>query len=60
MQVDGEDSQAPRQAQDYGIEVDFETLDEDDREVSSFARFLRRISSYVHMLERDCSSRRGN
>lgn len=35
MDVDEDEdaTQRPKQVQDYGIEIDFETLDEDDREV---------------------------
>ena len=34
MDVDDEDgTQRPRQVQSYGVEVDFENLDDEDREV---------------------------
>lgn len=36
MDVDGDEgTQRPHQPPDYGVEVDFEELDEDDREVQS-------------------------
>lgn len=37
---DEDDTQRPRQVQDYGIEVDFSELDDEERDVS-----LRRMSS---------------
>jgi len=39
MDVDGEDddtSQRPRKVQDYGIEVDFDGVDDDDLAVCTF------------------------
>lgn len=39
MDVDEDEdaTQRPKEVQDFGIEIDFETLDEDDREVRSTA-----------------------
>jgi len=38
MNVDGdeEESQRPRTVSDYGIEVDFDSLDDDEREVRQY------------------------
>ena len=42
MDVDEEEDATvrPKQINDYGIEVDFESLDDDDREVSLYTRLL--------------------
>lgn len=39
MDVDEDEdaTQRPKEVQDFGIEIDFENLDEDDREVGSTA-----------------------
>lgn len=43
MDVDDDEdgTQQPRQVQDYGIEVDFDSLDDDDREVCAHRPPLR-------------------
>jgi hypothetical protein len=42
MDVDDDEdgTQQPRRVQDYGIEVDFESLDDDDREVGDLTTIL--------------------
>lgn len=48
MEVDDEDgTQRPRRVNDYGIEVDFDSLDEDQREVPPFCVLSSSCDSLV-------------
>ena len=54
MDVDEDEdvAQRPRQVQDYGIEVDFESLDEDVRESGSVEEFDKDIAKLNSDIER--------
>jgi hypothetical protein len=56
MDVDDDDgSQRPRQVQDYGIEVDFDSLTEEERTVCQFWRSRKlELDFFVGQFSRDC------
>jgi hypothetical protein len=62
MDIDEDNTQRPRAVTDYGIEVDFDMLDDEDREVVtvSYARrpFLRRFVEWLGRARR--TIRQGN